>query len=81
MPCVSPRPKLMRSGMREHPLTGSPIDAFPHSASLDPDIDFATRPYDEKETFPSAMGPGGRVGWSRFSSSDGRVKVSYPNIE
>jgi hypothetical protein len=67
--------------MREHPLTGSPIDAFLYDTSADPDVDFATRPYDEKETFPSAIGLGGRVGWSRFTSSEGRVKVSYPSIE
>jgi hypothetical protein len=67
--------------MREHPLTASPIDRSLHDTSLHPDIDLARRPYNEEETFPSAMGKGGRVGWSRFSSEGGWLQVSYPEIE
>jgi hypothetical protein len=73
---------LIKSGMREHPFTASPIDNSPNNPSLDPDADFALRPYDIKETFPSALAPGGRVGWSRFSADkEGYLKVSYPGIK
>lgn len=71
------------SGMREHPLSGSPLDAFPYDPSLDPDVDSARRPYNPTETFPSYLGFGGTVSWSKFTSNaseDGWVEISYPQI-
>lgn len=68
--------------MREHPLTGCPLSAWPSDSDVDPDVDFATRPYNAEETFPSAMGNKGRVGWSRVEAGhDGHVRISYPNIK
>lgn len=64
--------------MREHPLTASPLSAFPHDRSLDPDVDFARRPYDPSQMFPSSLGIGGRVGWSRFRAIDnGHIRIKY----
>jgi hypothetical protein len=67
--------------MREHPLTSSPLAAFPRNPDIDPDIDFALRPFSKDETFPSALGKGGRVGWSTFRTDrDGWTSISYPDI-
>nr|XP_018263092.1 uncharacterized protein I303_04583 [Kwoniella dejecticola CBS 10117]OBR85250.1 hypothetical protein I303_04583 [Kwoniella dejecticola CBS 10117] len=66
--------------MREHPFTHSPLSAF-LDPSLDPDINFAQRPYDDSETWPSEICDGGRVGWRRFEvGEDGWLEVSYPEI-
>lgn len=66
--------------MREHPLMASPLAAFvpPHQ---DPDVDFAKKPYDADETWPSEFGSSGRVGWKRFTTGqDGWTEISYPDI-
>jgi hypothetical protein len=70
------------SGMREHPMMGSPLAAFlPRTEYQDPDVDFARRPYDPDETWPSELSFGGRVGWSRFTTEEtGWVEISYPHI-
>ncbi|KAK4687850.1 hypothetical protein P7C73_g2265, partial [Tremellales sp. Uapishka_1] len=63
--------------MREHPLLSSPLSAF----SSSPEVDFATRRYNEGETWPSELGFGGRVGWKTFNTNeDGCIEVSYPEI-
>ncbi|OCF74661.1 hypothetical protein I204_05041 [Kwoniella mangroviensis CBS 8886] len=68
------------SGMREHPLTGSSISAF-LDPSIDPDLDFASRPYEDDESWPSELGNGGRVGWKEFQTgNDGWLDISYPEI-
>ncbi|WVF71435.1 hypothetical protein IAT40_006239 [Kwoniella sp. CBS 6097] len=68
------------SGMREHPLMGSPLAAF-IDPSKDPDRNFAHRTYDESETWPSALGRSGRVGWEKFAvGEEGFVDISYPDI-
>ncbi|WWC89334.1 uncharacterized protein L201_004255 [Kwoniella dendrophila CBS 6074] len=69
------------SGMREHPLVGSPISAYLDS-SIDPDVDFALRPFNEKETWPSEIGNKGKVGWQKFvTGKDGWLDISYPEIK
>ncbi|WRT66336.1 uncharacterized protein IL334_003291 [Kwoniella shivajii] len=68
------------SGMREHPIIASPLAAY-LDPSTDPDIDFAFRPYNESETWPSEIGNGGKVGWKTFDlKDDGWLEVSYPEI-
>ncbi|WVW83889.1 hypothetical protein I302_105911 [Kwoniella bestiolae CBS 10118] len=68
------------SGMREHPLTGSPLSAF-LDPSIHPDVDFALRPYKDDETWPSEIGNAGRVGWKKFKEGDdGWIEISYPEI-
>ncbi|WWD17332.1 hypothetical protein CI109_101772 [Kwoniella shandongensis] len=68
------------SGMREHPLTGSPLAAF-SDPSHDPDVAFARLSYDKKATWPSELAFGGRVGWKKFETgSDGWLEVSYPDV-
>lgn len=63
-------------------MIGSPLAAFlPRSEYQDPDVDFARRPYDPDETWPSELGFGGRVGWRRFITGDsGWVEIAYPHI-
>ena len=60
----------------------SPYHAFPPKVpGTDPDVDFARRKYDEKETWPSELAFGGRVGWNRFEmGQDGWTEISYPDI-
>nr|XP_019010945.1 uncharacterized protein I206_04250 [Kwoniella pini CBS 10737]OCF49726.1 hypothetical protein I206_04250 [Kwoniella pini CBS 10737] len=66
--------------MREHPLINSPLSAF-LDPPIDPDMDFAFRPYDEEETWPSEIGKGGKVGWKKFKvGNDGTLEISYPEI-
>jgi hypothetical protein len=63
-------------------MTGSPLAAFPLDPKLDPDVDFARRPFSTQETFPSVIGSGGRVGWSKFRTDrDDWVSISYPDIK
>jgi hypothetical protein len=63
-------------------MTGSPLVAFPLDPKLDPDVDFARRPFSTQETFPSVIGSGGRVGWSKFRTDrDDWVSISYPDIK
>jgi len=73
---------IHHSGMRENPLTASPLHAFAgRTVPQDADVDFARRPYDESETWPSTYGFGGRVGWKTFEAKeDGDITVSYPEI-
>lgn len=71
----------MASGMREHPLTASPLHAFVEYG-VDADRAFAASKYDETATWPSELAQGGRVGWDRFKrGADGWVEVSYPDIK
>ncbi|OCF36867.1 hypothetical protein I316_01464 [Kwoniella heveanensis BCC8398] len=66
--------------MREHPLMGSPLAPFV-DLNEDPDRNFAQRPYDESETWPSELGQGGKVRWKRFPvGADGFTNVVYPDI-
>ena len=73
---------IVPSGMREHPFMCTPLAAFePETYPADPDVDFAKRPYDEDETWPSELGNGGRVGWRRFEiGEDGWLEISYPEV-
>ncbi|WVQ99381.1 hypothetical protein IAU59_006514 [Kwoniella sp. CBS 9459] len=67
-------------GMREHPMMGSPLAAFVRPDE-DPDRIFASREYDESETWPSELGDGGRVGWKKLTTgADGFTEISYPKI-
>ncbi|KAK8864370.1 hypothetical protein IAR55_001618 [Kwoniella newhampshirensis] len=67
------------SGMREHPLTASPLAAF-FDTSVDPDVAFARLPCDVQTTWPSELGYEGRIGWTKFETgSDGWLEVSYPD--
>lgn len=66
--------------MREHPLTASPLHAFV-PRGVDPDVDFAKRPYDRTENWPSELGDDGRVGWNTFAQNqEGWLDISYPHI-
>ena len=59
----------------------SPLAAF-LPTDADPDLEFARRPYDESETWPSEVATGGRVGWSKFTTDrDGWVEISYPDVQ
>lgn len=73
------------SGMREHPMMASPLHAFPSkTGNPDMDVDFALRPYNEKDLWPSELAEGGHVGWSKFDTAyDGWVQVSFDkrNVE
>lgn len=66
--------------MREHPLTASPLHAFA-TGGRDPDLDFAFRWDEEKDSWPSELSDGGRVGWTKFhTGEDGWTEVAYPDI-
>lgn len=70
----------MNSGTRELPFQGSPLAAY-STPSVDPDIEFAHRPYNPEETWPSELGNGGRVSWSRFEAKGDWLEISYPGIK
>ena len=68
--------------MREHPLYGSPLHAFPPSSGIDVDVDFARRRYDPSESWSSELPDGGRVGWSTFhGKADGHLDISFPDVK
>lgn len=58
----------------------SPLAAF-LSPKCDPDLDFARRPYDESETWPSELVFGGEIGWTTFETGpDGWTEILYPDM-
>ncbi|BEI80034.1 hypothetical protein CcaverHIS002_0105630 [Cutaneotrichosporon cavernicola] len=71
------------AGMREHPLTASPLAAFGRfsdtAAYTDPELAFAHATYGEGD-WPSELPTGGRAGWATFDDKDGEVEVAYPDV-
>lgn len=58
----------------------SPLSALTFPG--DPDLDFALRPYDETNSWPSELPTGGRVGWKLFEATDDEwLEVSYPEVK
>ncbi|ODO08851.1 hypothetical protein L198_00585 [Cryptococcus wingfieldii CBS 7118] len=68
-------------GTREYPLIGSPLAAFTESLAVDPDIEFALRPANAADRWPSELCTGGTTSWSQFKEeADGWVDVKYPEV-
>ncbi|WVQ72559.1 hypothetical protein IAR50_002116 [Cryptococcus sp. DSM 104548] len=68
-------------GTREYPLIGSPLAAFTDSLAVDPDVEFALRPVNEGDKWPSELCTGGTASWSHFKEGkDGWVDVKYPGV-
>ncbi|ORX36656.1 hypothetical protein BD324DRAFT_626687 [Kockovaella imperatae] len=69
------------AGMREHTIFGSPLHAFPPSSGEDVDIDFARRPFNTSDTWPSELAVGGHVEWSTFEmEEDGKLDIAFHGI-
>jgi hypothetical protein len=69
--------------MREHPLMHTLLHAYQaKDSNLDVDVDLALRTFDDKETWPSPLATGGRVGWTRFTTGkDGWVEIDFDQIK
>ena len=61
-------------------MTSTSLHAFANIKD-DADIAFARAKYDDKESWPSELADGGRVGWKKFrEDADGWVSVKYPEV-